>query len=102
MTILNLTQHEASDEQIEAGVIALDANDVDYVKLQLNFDELPSYEDIRNRAALIARTAKSYHHVTHAMIGGAPYLMAALEKALKGYGIDKGNAPWKAAHRRLI
>ena len=86
MGILNLTQHEVSAEQIEQGVVSLSEFDREYVKIQLTFNIIPSSDDIRNRAERIARTAKAYN-VSKAMIGGAPYLMSALEKALKGYGI---------------
>ena len=50
------------------------------------FESLPSQEEIQKRAISIAEIA-SNHSVQYAMIGGAPYLMAPLERELKKRGI---------------
>jgi hypothetical protein len=87
MQILNLTQHEATADQKAQGVFE------PVVKRQvtdrLNFISLPTKQDITDRAEAIARIASgnSYKGIKFAMIGGAPYLMPELEKALKAKGI---------------
>lgn len=83
--ILNLTQHPASVEQLAAGVIDLPKDSVLFDAL--TFNELPTKEAIETRAKLIAGIALT-HDATHAMIGGAPYLMGALETALKSRGVQ--------------
>jgi hypothetical protein len=95
MKILNLTQHKATPEQVEAGVV--DLNDAERAKLidLLTFNELPLIDEIIGKAMDIAGIAVE-HGYRKAMIGGAPYLMSALEAAL----IDKGIAPVYAFSKR--
>lgn len=91
MIIVNLTQHGASAEQVQAGVFDLKTcNDI--LREELTFDQLPSAQDIRRRAEAIASLASTCSNeagefASHAMIGGAPYLMAPLESALRAKGI---------------
>lgn len=80
--ILNLTQHLATAEQIEAGVTEAPCDLTDL----LTFTHIPRPEDITSRARQIADIAAS-SGATKAMIGGAPYLMGALESALHKLGI---------------
>jgi hypothetical protein len=95
MKILNLTQHKATYEQIEAGVV--DLNNTNRAKLitLLTFNELPLIDEIIGKAIDIAAIAVE-HGYKKAMIGGAPYLMSALEAAL----IDKGISPVYAFSKR--
>ena len=79
--IVNLTQHPASAEQVMAGVCDLPDLERAAVKRLLTFPHLPSSEGIHARADEIAAIA-NVHGAATAMIGGAPYLMAALERAL--------------------
>lgn len=84
MTILNLTQHNATPEQREQSVV--EPEDKQRVKQLLTFDNLPTADEIAGRAeALAAIAAESGAEA--AMIGGAPYLMADLETALKVQGV---------------
>ncbi len=82
--ILNLTQHVATPEQIEAGVY--EPVEKDLVINNLTFEELPDASEIYIRAVNLANIAKS-EGAECAMIGGAPYLMNQLEKALKMFEI---------------
>ena len=99
MPILNLTQHTATPEQVAAGVIEPTAEERAEIVQLLTFDEQPNRHEIRDRAyelAFIARRVFSrvYAAMTPeeseldsrsgscAMIGGAPYLMSALEEEL--------------------
>ena len=85
-TILNLTQHNATPEQLEAGVFDLGPQEKEVLKDLLNFNEVPEYEEILVRAIAITALARGAG-VTQVMIGGAPYLMGALEATLKDNGI---------------
>lgn len=78
--ILNLTQHDATPEQLEAGVVEPDSETKAKIRGLLTFDDLPSKEEIDKRAFILANIADGYASV---MIGGAPYLMGALENALR-------------------
>jgi len=86
MTVLNLTQHPATPDQIEAGVV--EPPDKALVQRLLTFDEIPDPEEIALRAFALADIAAEYAHVDAVMIGGAPYLMSALEAALKAVDLQ--------------
>ena len=85
-TILNLTQHAPTPEQVEAGVFDLPPEHKEVLKDLLNFNEVPEYEEVLVRAIAITALARGAG-VTQVMIGGAPYLMGALEGTLKDNGI---------------
>lgn len=85
-TIINLTQHQATPEQIAQGVVDLEPCDRDRLRTLLTFEEIPSKEEIEQRAAAIASLA--YWDSDAAMIGGAPYLMPALSTALKNSNVQ--------------
>lgn len=81
--MLNLTQHAATPEQIEAGVRDLAAEQRAELSALLTFAERPTRAEVIARAAEIAAFATQ--HVWEGepvMIGGAPFLMGALEAAL--------------------
>lgn len=87
MKILNLTQHNATADQVAAGVIEPSAEDKQAIQAMLTFAEPPTKQNIEGRADLLARIAEGAG-ATKVMIGGAPYLMGALEKALQSWGIQ--------------
>ena len=82
--ILNLTQHAATQEQIEAGVY--EPEDKTEVQNLLTFDTLPTSQDVWTRANKLAKLA-AREGATAVMIGGAPYLMGPLDSALEDEGI---------------
>lgn len=84
MKILNLTQHQATPAQIQAGVY--EPKDKEFVKYQLTFTKLPSADEIVQKALNLAYYAKA-ENASHVMIGGALYLMSALENVLKDFDI---------------
>lgn len=91
MKILNLTQHPATAEQAETGVIDLPPTERQELLALLTFEELPDALAVRQRAWAIetlAATAAMQLGATAAMIGGAPFLMAPLEAALRQCGIE--------------
>lgn len=79
--IINLTQHPATPEQIKAGVEDLPDEWREEVVALLTFSSIPNIDEIKTRADKLAFIASWYG--AKAMIGGAPYLMGALETALK-------------------
>ena len=82
--VVNLTQHEATTDQRDAGVVSSPYNA--HIKALLTFNVIPSAGDIEERAVKLAEYAYG-SGCKQAMIGGAPYLMSALERALKAQGI---------------
>lgn len=102
--MLNLTQHPATPDQIAQGVIDLPEAGRRFLAPMLTFGELPTKEQVQVRAEQIARFAagalaevlggdpypEPYDSQVvglRALIGGAPFLMGPLEKALKKWGI---------------
>ena len=88
--IINLTQHNASPEQVAAGVVDVPAELKDYLSALLTFSTLPTKEEIDEAAMKVAAMAvycTQGFDAPAAMIGGAPYLMAPLEAALRHLGI---------------
>lgn len=78
--ILNLTQHVASPDQVEAGVA--EPQDKAAVQAALTFHGMPTREEILERCDILVGICKD-EGATEVMIGGAMYLMAPLEKALR-------------------
>jgi len=93
--IINLTQHIATPEQRKAGVFDPACKKV--IQKLLTFDELPTKDEIEQRARKLATLAYLYN-AKKAMIGGAPFLMASLEKALK----ERNITPVYAFSRREV
>lgn len=87
--ILNLTRHTPTFDQANAGVIDLPTEAKDRVRDLLTFNSLPTKKEISTRAAMLALEVLMYkvHHpnikIDTVMIGGAPFLMSALENKLK-------------------
>lgn len=95
--ILNLTQHSATPEQLEEGVVDLLPNEKAMLISLLTVDEIPSTEEILARCEKIALLAANNGlggddscdpHPQSAMIGGAPWMMSSLEHALFGQWIE--------------
>ena len=82
MAIINLTQHAATDEQLAHGVFDLLGSNLAYIKKLLTFSAAPTAEELASVAVKIAAIAAE-SSARSAMIGGAPYLMAPLEIALR-------------------
>ena len=82
--ILNLTQHEGTEAQKEDGV--KEPSDKDGLRELLTFKGQPTKEEVAARAEKIADKAVEAGF-SKAMIGGAPYLMGPLEKALEARGV---------------
>ena len=82
--ILNLTQHGATAEQAEAGVVEPQSKGV--VQSLLTFNTLPTVTEITERAKKLAILARA-EGATAVMIGGAPFLMGALQDTLMEFDI---------------
>ena len=88
--ILNLTQHPATPEQIAQGVVDLPKEWRAELSRLLTVDDLPSQAEIQDRceavAALIFQTEADDAPYA-VMIGGAPWMMANLVRALRNAGV---------------
>ena len=98
MCILNLTQHQPTNEQLREGVVNLPVGEWTLVKELLTFETLPSVAELQARAHDLACIAAdmadqadrgdSEGFANFAMIGGAPFFMGHLEKALYDVGVN--------------
>ena len=84
MRILNLTQHYASQDQVEAGVY--EPADKGLVQGLLTFNAIPTKDVLMDCAKSLASVGEM-EGATHCMIGGAPFFMSYLEYALILVGI---------------
>lgn len=80
--ILNLTQHEATKEQLDAGVINLTPAKAAEARRLLTFHDLPSERLVRDRGEKLAILAKKEFESGDVMIAGAPFLMPYLAVSL--------------------
>jgi hypothetical protein len=86
MTILNFTQHDATPEQVAAGVVEPDAASKERIRQLLTFEQLPTQSDLRQRAtdcAVLAAVLVRKYGCDAVLIGGAPFFMSHLESALR-------------------
>lgn len=82
MRIFNLTQHTMTAEQIGNNeVFRIESVPGDIVNDRLTFNEMPTAEEMAERALELSRIA-AQHSAEAALIGGAPYFMPFIEKAL--------------------
>ena len=86
MKIVNLTQHLATPEQKEAGVVDFEKNTAEKVKQLLTFETIPTQTELVDRANQLVIFAE-ISGADAALIGGAPFFMSTLEKELKREGI---------------
>lgn len=95
--ILNLTQHNATPDQIEAGIFEPSVEDKKEIQRLLTFEEIPQKSQMSERAKAIAAIAGKYYdkhaeysegHGVNVMIGGAPYFMSAMEFYLRSSGFS--------------
>lgn len=89
MKVLNLTQHKATADQIAVGVRDLPDNLQSELSNLLTFEKKPDQEEIHLRAVCVAELAAEVidDDDDGVMIGGAPFFMGALERALFLRGI---------------
>lgn len=107
MKVLNLTQHNATPDQIADGLVDLTPEQATAVRAMLTFTALPTEHDIISRAAgiaafavrLIAEKEEAGVQIDAVMIGGAPYLMNPLEHKLGMQGIK---AVYAFSERRSV
>lgn len=82
--IINLTIHQSTATQAADGVF--EPTDKQAIRQLLLFDKKPDRKEIQKRASILADIARM-ENPEAAMIGGAPFLMSALESALTFRGI---------------
>lgn len=84
--ILNLTQHQGTQDQQRAGLIDLEGEELQELKKFLTFNTPPTREKLFFAARRIVFLARK-SGCKKAMIGGAPFFMSTLEEGLKRAGI---------------
>jgi phosphotransacetylase len=85
-SILNFTQHDATPEQLAAGVVEPYADNKERIRQLLTFNELPTQAQLRERAtdcAVLASVLVRKYGCDAVLIGGAPFFMSHLESALR-------------------
>lgn len=95
--ILNLTRHEATEDQIKDGVIEPSKEDKETLKRLLTFEYIPTGYDIAKVAKEIVNISKKYDTIS-CMIGGPGYLLSSLERELK----KEGKMPLYSFTKRVI
>lgn len=93
MNIINLTQHQPTPEQASAGVVDLNPTDRQELVSLLTVAELPTSGDIARRCRRIAEMARAWtgedgSFALRAMVGCAPWMVSALESALRKEGME--------------
>lgn len=86
--IINLTQHALTAEQKAEGAVELPDKLITTIRQLITFDEMPNAELLKARAKEVAMLLVQHgcRQGTRCLIGGAPYFMAHLERALFGAG----------------
>ena len=97
MAILNLTQHNATATQIEAGIIDLPAELKTALISIITFPATYTKSDLECKARQVLEVVRDYHgsevaKTASVMIGGMPSFMPVLERVLSEYGIKVGYA----------
>ncbi len=102
--MINLTQHSPTPEQFAAGVIDPPAEMKAEIIRLLNFTTIPTREEVVVKAEKLAHIVAEWAYEEEdlrngqeVMIGGAPYLMGPLEKALT----LRGMTPFYAFSERV-
>lgn len=83
MKILNLTQHDITKNQEEAGVC--EPKNKTLVREKLTFETLPTLEEIQARSKELVKICQEENYQT-IMLGGAQYLLPFLVKDLQEAG----------------
>lgn len=89
MNILNLTQHQATQEQIEAGVVQPAHSQEEIINL-LTYISLPSDEEIKDKVDALVKIAVQLckeQDCVRVLLGGAPYILGYLEFCLTIKGL---------------
>lgn len=86
MKIYNLTQHALTEDQKKDGLCELPSNISAEVGKLLNFETLPSKGEVQRRAAQLGELICGIG-ARAVMLGGAPFLMAALTAVMKKRGV---------------
>lgn len=89
MKIYNLTQHTATPEQVEAGVVEVSEMQRGVLKAALNFTGVPDMDSIEKSASMMASVMNDLDPDLTGevgfMVGGYPNLMCALVQYAPSY-----------------
>lgn len=96
--VLNLTQHVATQPQIDEGVIEPRTEVKEFIKELLSFDDIPSQKELEDRSHDLSLLAAMYDlyecddtdlelYPDAVMLGGAPFFMGVLERWCMSQGL---------------
>lgn len=89
MSIINLTQHKATNDQVNYGVVDLPQELHTKLVELITFNDIPQSGEMIKRANAIVELVQSFDdNADFAMIGGAPFFMAILEDTLNDAAIQ--------------
>jgi len=93
MNILNLTQHAATEDQLNAGVIDLQGDLKTALVEAITFPAVYDHEELVSRAKRVVGIVRdSQVDCQHVMIGGMPSFMPVLQNVLQSAGYRVGYA----------
>jgi hypothetical protein len=88
-TIINATQHNATQDQKAVGVFDLETERQRELQKLLTFDTLPTAREVQIRAEKIKKlidVVSREQKTQHVMIAGAPFLLPLLQRELQKDG----------------
>ena len=89
MSIINLTQHKATNDQLNDGVVDLPEHLHTKLVQLITFNDIPQPNEMIKRANAIVELVKEFDdNQDFAMIGGAPFFMSILEETLNDAAIQ--------------
>ena len=89
MSIINLTQHKATNDQVNDGVIDLPEHLHTKLVELITFNDIPQAGEMIKRANAVVKLVKEFDdNADFAMIGGAPFFMSILEETLNDAAIQ--------------
>ena len=93
MNIINLTQHAATEDQLNAGVLDLQGDLKAALVAAITFPPVYTHEELVSRAKRVLGICKdSQIDCGHVMIGGMPSFMPVLQNVLQSAGYRVGYA----------
>lgn len=93
MNIINLTQHNATEDQLNAGVIDLQGDLKAALVTAITFPAVYTHEDLVSRAKRVVGIVRDAQvDCQHVMIGGMPSFMPVLQNTLQEAGYRVGYA----------
>jgi len=89
--LLNLTQHDATKEQIKDGLVDPNESEKSVIRKLLTFDDVPTAEQMIDKSMslyyLALHLIEKYKTAPTVMLAGAPWFLPLVEHQLKKGGV---------------